>query len=215
MEIVETEAGRLAGIDGEVSVFKGIPFAAPPIGALRWRPPAPVKSWHRVRSAIEFGADPMQQPLPMSPPRTRAMSEDCLTLNIWTPASHAGEKLPVMVWLPGGSFVAGSGADPMFDGASFARKGVVLVTTNYRVGLFGFLAHPALTEESEHRASGNYGLTDQIAAFRWIRSNIAAFGGDPDRLTAIGVSAGSASLSLLMTSPLGKGLFQRAILQSP
>jgi para-nitrobenzyl esterase len=130
------------------------------------------------------------------------MSEDCLTLNIWTPASRGAENLPVMVWISGGSFVAGSGADPMCDGEKFARKGVVLVTINYRVGLFGFFAHPALTSESEHHASGNYGLLDQIAAFEWIRENIATFGGNPNRVTAIGVSAGSASISLLMTSPL-------------
>lgn len=143
------------------------------------------------------------------------MSEDCLTLNIWTPARSANQRLPVMVWLPGGSFVAGSGADPICDGEKFARKGVVLVTINYRVGLFGFLAHPLLTRESEHGASGNYGLMDQIAALRWVQTNIAAFGGDPKRVTVFGVSAGGASISLLLTSPLGRGLFQQAILESP
>src|SRR5215472_1971993 len=214
-ELVETVSGRVAGIPGEISIFKGIPFAAPPVGRLRWHPPAPVKPWPGVRPAIEAGPDPMQVPLPVGAPRTRPMSEDCLTLNIWTPASRGGEKLPVMVWIPGGSFVAGSGADPMCDGGNFARKGVVLVTINYRVGLFGFLAHPALTAESEHHASGNYGLLDQIAALRWIRENIAGFGGNPDRVTAIGVSAGSASISLLLTSALGRTLFRQAILQSP
>jgi carboxylesterase type B len=214
-EIVETESGRVAGSRGEISIFKGIPFAAPPLGRLRWRPPAPVTPWSGVRPALEAGPDPMQVPLPMSAARSRPMSEDCLTLNIWTPASRAGEDLPVMVWIPGGSFVAGSGADPICDGANLARKGVVLVTINYRVGLFGFLAHPALTAESEHHASGNYGLLDQIAAFKWIRENIVAFGGNRDRVTAIGVSAGSASISLLLTSPLGRGLFQQAILESP
>jgi carboxylesterase type B len=214
-EIVETESGRVAGSRGEISIFKGIPFAAPPLGRLRWRPPAPVTPWPGVRPALEAGPDPMQVPLPMSAARTRPMSEDCLTLNIWTPTSHAGENLPVMVWIPGGSFVAGSGADPMCDGVNLARKGVVLVTINYRVGLFGFLAHPALTAESEHHASGNYGLLDQIAALKWIRENIVAFGGNRDRVTAIGVSAGSASISLLLTSPLGRGLFQQAILESP
>jgi len=214
-KVVETGSGRVAGTSGEISIFKGIPFAAPPLGQLRWRPPAPVKPWPGVRPALEAGPDPMQVPLPMSPPRTHPMSEDCLTLNIWTPASRGGENLPVMVWIPGGSFVAGSGADPMCDGENFARKGVVLVTINYRVGLFGFLAHPALTSESEHHASGNYGLLDQIAALQWIRDNIAAFGGNPDRVTAIGVSAGSASISLLLTSPLGRTLFEQAILESP
>jgi len=214
-EFVETGSGRVAGIPGKVSIFKGIPFAAPPLGQLRWRPPVPVTPWSGVRPAVEAGPDPVQVPLPGSAPRTRPMSEDCLTLNIWTPAARGGENLPVMVWIPGGSFVAGSGADPMCDGENFARKGVVLVTINYRVGLFGFLAHPALTSESEHHASGNYGLLDQIAALRWIRDNIAAFGGNPNYVTAIGVSAGSASISLLMTSPLGRALFQQAILQSP
>jgi carboxylesterase type B len=214
-ELVETGSGRVAGTPGEISIFKGIPFAAPPIGELRWRPPAPVKPWPGVRPALEAGPDPMQVPLPMSAARTRPMSEDCLTLNIWTPASRGGENLPVMVWIPGGSFVAGSGADPMCDGENLARKDVVLVTINYRVGLFGFVAHPALTAESEHRASGNYGLLDQIAALQWIRDNIGAFGGNPNRVTAIGVSAGSASISLLMTSPLGRALFHQAILESP
>jgi carboxylesterase type B len=214
-ELVETGSGRVAGTPGEISTFKGIPFAAPPIGELRWRPAAPVKPWPGVRPALQPGPDPMQVPLPMSAARTRPMSEDCLTLNIWTPASRGGENLPVMVWIPGGSFVAGSGADPMCDGENLARKGVVLVTINYRVGLFGFLAHPALTAESEHHASGNYGLLDQIAALQWIRENIAAFGGNPDRVTAIGVSAGSASISLLLTSALGRALFQQAILESP
>src|SRR5262245_37926994 len=155
-ELVETGSGRVAGIPGEISVFKGIPFAAPPLGQLRWRPPAPVKPWPGVRSAIEAGPDPMHVPLPMSAARTRPMSEVCLTLDIWAPAARGDENLPVMVWIPGGSFVAGSGADPLCDGENFARKGVVLVTINYRVGLFGFLAHPALTAESEHHASGNY-----------------------------------------------------------
>jgi para-nitrobenzyl esterase len=214
-ELVETGSGRVAGTPGEISIFKGIPFAAPPIGEFRWRPPAPVKPWLGVRPALEAGPDPMQVPLPMSAARTRPMSEDCLTLNIWTPASRGGENLPVMVWIPGGSFVAGSGADPMCDGENLTRKGVVLVTINYRVGLFGFLAHPALTAESEHYASGNYGLLDQIAALQWIRDNIGAFGGNPNRVTAIGVSAGSASISLLMTSPLGRALFHQAILESP
>jgi len=168
-----------------------------------------------VRRAVEFGPDPIQPPLPMSPLRTRPMSEDCLTLNIWTPASRDREKLPVMLWIPGGSFVAYSGADPMCDGENFARKGVVVVTINYRVGLFGFLAHAALSAESERGASGNYGLMDQIAALRWVRDNIAAFVGDPNRVTAMGVSAGGASISLLMISPLGEGVFQQTILESP
>src|SRR5215472_2942474 len=168
-ELVETVSGRVAGIPGEISIFKGIPFAAPPVGRLRWRPPAPVKPWPGVRPAIEAGPDPMQVPLPVGAPRTRPMSEDCLTLNIWTPASRGGEPLPVMVWIPGGSFVAGSGADPMCDGEKFARKGIVLVTINYR-------------------------LLDQIAALQWVRDNIAAFGGNPNRVSVIGVSAGSASI---------------------
>ena len=190
--IVAVESGLLSGAGDDVICFKGIPYAAPPVGDFRWRPPQPPPAWSGVRGATEFGADALQA----KTPRTRAprMDEDCLTLNVWTPASRGNEKLPVMVWLYGGSFVAGSASDPRCDGESFARKGVVLVTINYRVGVLGFLAHPALTAESEHGSSGNYGTLDVLAALAWIKRNIAAFGGDPERVTLFGVC-------LLYTSP--------------
>lgn len=203
---VSTLAGRVAGFDGKVKTFKGIPFAAPPIGPLRWQPPQPLQPWSGVRPAKEFGADPIQSRL------GRKQSEDCLYLNVWTPDAHPREPLPVMVWIYGGGFKGGSGA---YDAASFAEKGVVIVTINYRVGLFGFLAHRLLTEESPQGSSGNYGLLDQVAALQWVADNIAAFGGDPKRVTVFGNSAGASSISLLLTSPLTRGLFHRAILQSP
>lgn len=211
--IVRTESGLLSGTKGEVIAFKGIPYAAPPTGDLRWRPPQPAAPWSGIRPADAFGADAPQA----ASAKTRAprMSEDCLTLNVWTPALEPKEKLPVMVWLYGGSYVSGSASDPRCDGESFARKGVVLVTVNYRVGLLGFMAHPDLTLESEHGSSGNYGLLDTLAALGWIQRNIAAFGGDPTRVTLFGVSAGAASISLLLTSPLARGLFQQTIQQSP
>ena len=211
--IVKVESGLLQGSGDDVISFKGIPYAAPPTGDLRWRPPQPPAAWSGTRSAQTFGADAPQA----QTPRTRAarMDEDCLTLNVWTPARRTNEKLPVMVWLYGGSFVAGSSSDPRCDGESFARKGVVLVTINYRVGLLGFLAHPALTAESEHRSSGNYGMLDVLAALGWVKRNIEAFGGDPQRVTLFGVSAGGALISLLLTSPLARGLFQQTIQQSP
>jgi para-nitrobenzyl esterase len=211
--IVAVETGLVSGTGDDVLAFKGIPYAAPPVGDLRWRPPQPPSPWSGVRSAQTFGADPPQAPST----RTRAglMDEDCLTLNIWTPARAASEKRPVMVWLYGGSYVSGSASDPRCDGESFARKGVVLVTVNYRIGLLGFMAHPGLTKESEHRSSGNYGLLDTLAALAWIKRNIAAFGGDPERVTLFGVSAGAASISLLLTSQLSRGLFQQTVQQSP
>lgn len=211
--IIRIETGLLSGAGNEVIAFKGIPYAAPPTGDLRWRPPQPPGSWSGIRPANAFGADAPQAALVKT--RAPLMSEDCLTLNVWTPALKPKEKLPVMVWLYGGSFVSGSASDPRCDGESFARKGVVLVTVNYRIGLLGFMAHPALTQESEHGSSGNYGLLDALAALGWIQRNIAAFGGDPARVTLFGVSAGAASISLLMTSPLARGLFQQTIQQSP
>lgn len=197
-----------------VQVFKGIPYASPPVGPLRWRSPQPLKPWTGIREALAFGPDcPQQQPA--NGTRAPGMSEDCLYLNIWAPARQSKGRLPVMVWIHGGSFISGSGADLSCDGAALAREGVVLVTINYRLGLFGFLAHPGLSAESGGGVSGNYGLLDQISALRWIQANIAEFGGDPDRVTVFGVSAGSASIALLLTSPLASGLFQQAILQSP
>jgi carboxylesterase type B len=218
---VKTETGMVAGaaLASGIRVWKGIPFAAPASGELRWRPPRPAAAWQGVRDATAFGPDCPQPPPPPGGPsssRSTVKSEDCLNLNIWAPAAaKAGAKLPVMVWWFGGSFLVGSPSDAMFDGESYAREGVILITANYRVGLFGFLAHPALTAESPHRSSSNYGLLDQLAGLRWIRDNIANFGGDPERVTVFGVSAGSASISLLLTSPLAKGLFQQAILESP
>lgn len=196
-----------------VNAFKGIPYAAAPVGPLRWKPPQPVMHWSDARPALEFGPDFPQMPNPHS--RAPAQSEDCLYLNVWAPAGAAAQSLPVMVWIHGGGFVGGSGSDLRSDGEAMARRGVVVVSFNYRAGLFGFLAHPALSRESEHGVSGNYGLLDQVAALHWVKRNIAAFGGDPRRVTASGVSAGSASISLLLASPVGEGLFQQAILHSP
>ena len=213
---VEAAAGTLRGVQQNgLRVFRGIPFAAPPVGALRWRPPQPAASWTGVRDATSFGFDcPQRTTLPLSS-RAPAQSEDCLTLNVWAPAVASAQKMPVMVWVFGGSFVFGSAAEERADGATFARDGIVYITLNYRVGVFGFLAHPALSAESPAGSSGNYGLLDQIAGLHWVRDNAAAFGGDPERITVFGVSAGAASIAALITSPLAEGLFQQAILQSP
>jgi para-nitrobenzyl esterase len=210
-----TVAGAMTGAAGRdaVRVFKGIPFAEPPVGELRWRPPQPASPWQGVRMATEFGPDcPQTGEIGSRAPR---QGEDCLYLNIWSPADAKPGSLPVMVWIHGGSYVSGSGSEERLDGARLAREGAVVVTINYRVGLFGFLAHPALSGESPHGSSSNYGLLDQILAFQWVKENIDGFGGNPDRVTAFGVSAGSASISLLLASPLGKDLFQQAILESP
>jgi para-nitrobenzyl esterase len=210
-------SGGTAGADGKVRVYKGIPFAAPPVGKLRWQPPQPVAAWQGVRECQEFGSTCPQQPYPAGsvyaqPPQPQ--SEDCLYLNIWTPAENAGAKLPVMVWIHGGALTRGSGSLGVYDGEALARRGVVLVTINYRLGPFGYLAHPALSRESSHGSSGNYGVLDQIAALQWVSRNIAAFGGDPGRVTIFGESAGSWSVCALVASPLTKGLFHRAIGQS-
>jgi para-nitrobenzyl esterase len=199
----------------DIQVFKGIPYAAPPIGSLRWKPPQPVVPWEGVRVCTQYGSPCPQRKLP--PPFDRdygKTSEDCLTLNIWSGSKTPDERRPVMVWIHGGGFYGGSGFQPDFDGRVLAREGAVVVTINYRLGVFGFLAHPELTKESDHQVSGNYGLLDQIAALHWIRDNIAAFGGDPNRVTIFGESGGARSVCFLMVSPLGKGLFQRAIVQS-
>lgn len=206
-------SGTLA--DG-VRSFKGIPYAASTGRGNRWKPPQLPKPWQGVRDAKEFGADCPQAPYPQNsifyrPPRPQ--SEDCLCLNVWT-AAKAGEKRPVMVWIHGGALTRGSGAILTYDGTNLAKKGVVLVTFNYRLGPLGFLAHPELTTESTHNASGNYGLLDQIAALRWVQKNIAVFGGDPQRVTIFGESAGSRSVNALVATPLAKGLFHRAIGQS-
>lgn len=211
--IVQTSTGALAGSGCDIRVFKGIPFAAPPIGPLRWRPPEPPTPWHGVRDATQFGADCMQKRLPET--RAPGVSEDCLTLNVWAPAQNGGRALPVMVWVFGGGFVDGSGSLPIYDGEALARKGVILVTVNYRTGVFGFLAHAALAAESPNHSAGNYGILDVIAALRWLKSNVGAFGGDPNRVTVFGESAGASLLDMVLVSPLSEGLVHGAILQSP
>jgi para-nitrobenzyl esterase len=209
--------GQRVGDDSKIRVYKGLPFAAPPVGELRWRPPQPPATWQGVRACAEFGPTCPQTPYPagsvyFSPPQPQ--SEDCLYLNLWTGAEKSTEKRPVMVWIHGGALTRGSGSLRYYDGESLARQGVVLVTINYRLGPLGYFAHPTLSRESEHASSGNYGVLDQIAAFQWVRRNIAAFGGDPDRVTIFGESAGSWSVCALLATPLAKGLFQRAIGES-
>jgi para-nitrobenzyl esterase len=214
---VKTESGAVEGTasrDGSVRVFLGIPFAAPPVGELRWQGPRPLSPWQGVRKATVFGNRCMQGPIFSDMIFRDEVSEDCLYLNVWTPAKTAAERLPVMVWIYGGGFQAGSASEPRQDGEKLAGKGVIVVSFNYRLGVFGFLAHPELTKESGHNASGNYGLLDQVAALRWVKNNIAAFGGDPARVTIFGESAGSFAVSALMASPLSQGLFQRAIGES-
>src|SRR5512136_2273827 len=199
-----------------VRSFKGIPFAQPPVGDLRWREPQPVKNWTGVRSADDFGAACMQRLSPASDYwiRAKGVSEDCLYLNVWTPAKSGSERLPVLVYIFGGGFQNGDGSEPRYDGESMARKGIVAVSLNYRTNIFGFFVHPELTRESPHHASGNYGVLDQVAALRWVQQNIAAFGGDPKRVTIAGESAGSISVSALMASPLSKNLMAGAIGES-
>ena len=196
-------------------MYRGIRFAAPPVGALRWKPPQPAPAWTGVHDGSVFGDDPMQIPEPRRVSRALRVSEDCLTLNVWAPAAVPAGGAPVLVWFDGGGFTAGTGARESTDGERLAQGGAVLVTVNYRVGVFGYLAHPLLSAESPHGSSGNYGLLDQIAALRWIRDEIARFGGDSARITAFGESAGGASVALLLTSPLARGLVDRVIMQSP
>ncbi len=213
---IGADSGLISGTsDGAVRIFRGVPFAAPPLGEQRWRPPQPVGSWEGVKAADNFGARCPQPPLPagFGGAEPRPQSEDCLFLNVWT-AAAADERRPVMVWIHGGGFRDGAASDRAYDGTALAAKGVVLVSFNYRLGPLGFLAHPELSAESPHGASGNYGLLDQIAALRWVQRNIAAFGGDPDRVTIFGQSAGASAVSALMTSPLAAGLFHGAIGQS-
>jgi para-nitrobenzyl esterase len=213
---VKTSGGLVKGTataDGRIRIFKGIPFAAPPVGELRWQAPKPAAPWQGTREATEFGPRCLQGNI-FPDIVFKDLSEDCLTLNVWTPAASATDRLPVMVWIHGGGFQAGAGAEPRHDGEAFARKGVVLVHFNYRLGVFGFLAHPELTRESDRKASGNYGLLDQIAALRWVKDNIAAFGGDSRNVTIFGESAGSFAVSALMASPLAQNLFHKAIGES-
>ena len=199
-----------------VRSFKGIPFGQPPVGDLRWREPQPVKNWKGVRNADKFGPTCMQRLAPGNDywMRGDGMSEDCLYLNVWTPAKTGKEKLPVFVYIFGGGFQNGDGSEPRYDGEAMAGKGMVAVSINYRTNIFGFFAHPELTQESPHHAAGNYGLLDQYAALKWVQENIAAFGGDPKRVTIGGESAGSMSVSLLVTSPLTRSLIAGAICES-
>lgn len=210
---VRTESGLMRGVagrDATITVFKGVPYAEPPVGNLRWAPPRPPRSWQGVRPAEHFSDGCAQ----IFPKLDFAKTEDCLYLNVWTPAASASAGLPVFVWIHGGGFRVGSGQEPLFDGEDLARKGLVAVTLNYRLGIIGFFAHPELTKESSHHASGDYGLLDQLAALQWIRRNIKAFGGDPKKVTIFGQSAGAFSVNALVASPLAKGLFRAAISDS-
>ncbi|HEV8181137.1 MAG TPA: carboxylesterase family protein, partial [Candidatus Angelobacter sp.] len=218
---VRVEQGLLAGISSssaDMRVYRGIPFAAPPVGDLRWKAPQPAAKWQGLLQAAEFSNACWQTPYPAAAAIYQAklppLSEDCLYLNIWTPAKSSKDRLPVMVWIHGGGFTRGYGGSRAYDGEALARKGAVIVTINYRLGIFGFFAHPALSAESGHHASGNYAFLDQIAALQWVQKNIAAFGGDPTRVTIFGESAGSWAVNVLMASPLARGLFQRAIGES-
>ena len=215
---VRTANGVLEGVvspDGKVRTFKGIPYAAPPVGPLRWRAPQPAPAWTGVRRAVEYPPRAMQGRIYDDMIfHDNGPSEDCLYLNLWMPEQHAVGKLPVMIWIHGGGFAAGSSSEPRQDAGNLSKQGVMVVSFNYRLGIFGFFAHPELSQESGHHASGNYGLLDQVAALEWVHQNIATFGGDPDNVTIFGESAGSASVCALMASPLARGLFRRAIGES-
>jgi len=214
---VKTDGGLVQGMaEGDLTVFKGIPFAAPPVGELRWKAPAPVDKWSGVKKTTAFAPACMQNSAanPALGLPALNVSEDCLYLNIWTPAKTAGEKLPVMVWIYGGGFTMGTTSYDLYNGANLAKKGVIVVSIAYRVGPFGFLAHSGLSAESPHHVSGNYGLLDQIAGLKWVKDNIAAFGGNPEKVTIFGESAGGIAVSMLAASPLAKGLFQGVISES-
>lgn len=215
--VVEAPSGTVRGsAEGDLKVFKGIPYAVPPVGAMRWRPPAPMQPWKGVREATAFGAACVQPqsrtPSVYSPAEPLPVSEDCLTLNIWAPRD--AKNAPVFFWIHGGALVTGSSREAMYDGKRLAERGVIVVSINYRLGVLGYLAHPALTAESPQHVSGNYGLLDQIAALAWVRHNIATFGGDPKNVTIAGESAGALSVMYLMASPLARGLFHKAISES-
>ena len=210
-EPVKTEAGLLSGVPGRdpaITAYKGVPYAAPPVGDLRFRAPQPPIPWQGVRKADQFSKS-----CPQNGPKEN-MSEDCLFANVWTGAASGTERRPVMVWIYGGAFSGGSGSNPQFDGEALAKKGAVVVTFNYRLGALGFLATPELSKETGHNASGNFGLLDDVAVLQWVHKNIAAFGGDPNRVTIFGQSAGAGSVGFMAMSPLAKGLFQRAIEES-
>ena len=214
-EVVTTSLGPVTGTqarDASIEVFKGIPYAAPPIGELRWRPPQPAESWTEVRNCDTYSDRSLQ----MNQREDGPQSEDCLYLNIWTPQERSKDTaLPVMVWIHGGGFTQGSGHQASYDGTQLAKRGVVVVTINYRLGALGFMTHPALSAESPEGASGNYAILDQIAALKWVQENIGSFGGDPNRVTIFGESAGGTSVYLLTATPLAQGLFHGVILQSP
>jgi para-nitrobenzyl esterase len=216
--VVKTDLGKVQGkmsADGQTRDFLGIPFAAPPVGPLRWKPPQPAAKWHGVRQAVSFGSRCMQQEhYDDMVFRDPGESEDCLTLNVWAPAEQPKGKLPVMVWIFGGGFAGGGTSEPRQDGEHLSRKGVLVVSMNYRLGIFGFFATQELAAEDPHHAAGNYGLLDELAALQWVRRNIADFGGDPDNVTIFGESAGSFAVSAQMASPLAKGLFAHAIGES-
>lgn len=224
VKAVKTEAGLISGRlseDQTVKIFMGIPFAAPPVGQLRWKAPQKVVPWQGIRPCVDLAPSAMQAPpkplycwskefmAPESP-----ISEDCLYLNVWSAAKNDQEKLPVMVWIHGGAFTGGSGTVPLYNGQEMAKKGVIFVTINYRLGIFGFFAHPELSAESKNKVSGNYGILDMIAALEWVKQNIAAFGGNPENVTIAGQSAGAFGVNALTVSPLAKGLFHKAIAQS-
>lgn len=215
---VTVASGTLEGVIHAatgIRTFKGIPFAQPPVGDLRWKEPQPVQNWQGVRKANQFGPRAMQKPIYSDMMfRSNGVSEDCLYLNVWTPAKSGKEKLPVLVYFYGGGLTAGDGSELRYDGESLATKGLVTVTVNYRLGIFGFFAHPELTKESPHHSSSNYGYLDQNAALKWVKQNIAAFGGNPDKITIGGESAGSISVSVQMASPLSKNLIAGAIGES-
>jgi para-nitrobenzyl esterase len=209
-EPVKVEGGLLQGtVEDELTVYRGIPFAVPPVGDLRWCAPQPAAKWEGVRQADKFAPGPMQGGNPPS-----GKSEDCLYLNVWTPAKSSSDRIPVLVWIYGGGFGGGSTSEGNYSGENLARKGVVLVSIAYRVGILGFMAHPELSKESPNHASGNYGLLDMIAGLQWVQKNIAAFGGDPTKVTIFGESAGGIAVSMLCASPQAKGLFHGAISQS-
>ena len=222
-DTIAVEGGKISGVKsaaGDVMSYKGIPFAAVPVGELRWRAPRPVVPWSGVKKCDAYGPSPMQgKPSPFMVYTSeflipeKPISEDCLYLNVWTSA-HKGNKRPVFLWIYGGGFSSGGTGVPIYDGEALAKKGIIFVSANYRVGVFGFLSHPELTKESPNHASGNYGLMDQIAALQWIKNNIAAFGGDPNNVTIDGQSAGSMSVNCLVASPAAHGLFNKAIAES-
>jgi para-nitrobenzyl esterase len=213
---VRTESGVVAGAEADgVASFKGIPFAAPPVGDLRWRAPQPAAHWPGMRQAVDYGHDCMQKPFPSdAAPLGTTPDEDCLVLNVWRPVKPSAARLPVMVWIYGGGFVNGGSSPDVYSGAQFARRGIVFVSFNYRLGRFGFFGHPALTKEQAGGPLGNYAYMDQIAALKWVRRNIAAFGGDPGNVTVFGESAGGGSVHMLLTSPMARGLFHKAIIES-